>query len=172
MPESVGAWKRIVHGFLCETTFKRLKEILKRLPLLVYWCFSFITGRWPTNTPLRWDIVNRFVNKLTKVNIYIRPAPKIDFVNPRVWSIIRTKLGGDLHAVFFLFETAQFTNARKRGSLEANRAWLLAWNNFKHLKEILKLLKLKYQETRHRVLYCYPRRVGFDNNTLNNQLQT
>ena len=42
----------------------------------------------------------------------------------------------------------------------------------KRLKEILTLLKLKYQETRHRVLYCCPRRVGFENNTLNNQLQT
>ena len=36
MPESVGAWKGVVHGFLRETTSKRLKEILKRLPLLVY----------------------------------------------------------------------------------------------------------------------------------------
>ena len=36
MPESVGAWKGIVHGFLREITSKRLKEILKRLPLLVY----------------------------------------------------------------------------------------------------------------------------------------
>ena len=42
----------------------------------------------------------------------------------------------------------------------------------KCLKEILKLLKLKYQENRHPVLYCYPIRVGFENNTLNNQLQT
>ena len=31
---------------------------------------------------------------------------------------------------FFLFETAQFTNARKRWRLEGNRAWLLARNNF------------------------------------------
>ena len=36
MPESVGGWKGIVHGFLRETTSKRLKEIIKRLPLLVY----------------------------------------------------------------------------------------------------------------------------------------
>ena len=36
MPESVGAWKGVVHGFLRETTSKCLKEILKRLPLLVY----------------------------------------------------------------------------------------------------------------------------------------
>ena len=43
----------------------------------------------------------------------------------------------------FLFETAQFKNARKRGRLEGNRAlWLLARNNFKRLKEILKRLPL------------------------------
>ena len=43
---------------------------------------------------------------------------------------------------FFLFETAQFKNARKRGRLDGNRAWLLARNNFKRLKEILKRLPL------------------------------
>ena len=34
------------------------------------------------------------------VNIYV--PPKIYFVNPRVWSIIRTKLGGDPMRLFCL----------------------------------------------------------------------